>query len=67
MDWRVSTMVDRWLDCCFVTMNGERVSDGEWRERVLDREWRERFEINNKKSVENDYLNKIEGRRDKLM
>ena len=45
-----------------------RVSDGEWRERVSNHEWRERIEINNnKKSEENDYLNKIDGRIDKLM
>ena len=35
---------------------------------ACDREWRERIEINNnKKSEENDYLNKIDGRIDKLL
>ena len=56
------------LGSLLVTVNGERVLDGEWRERVSNHEWRERIEINNnKKSEENDYLNKIDGRIDKLM
>ena len=46
--------------------NGERERERE-RERESFKPWRERVEINNLKSEENDYLNKIYGRIDKLM
>ena len=59
--------IGAWIVACD-RESRERVSDGEWRERVSNHEWRERIEINNnKKSEENDYLNKIDGRIDKLM
>ena len=49
--------IDAWIVAC----------DHEWRERVSVGEWRKRAQINNKKSEENDYLNKIDGIIDKLM
>ena len=54
VDWNKSL----WIGACgstsfnrggslLVTVNGERVSNGEWTERVSNYEWRERVEINN--------------------
>ena len=45
-----------------------RVSNGEWREFEITVNGEREFEINNnKKSEENDYLNKIDDRINKLM